>query len=90
MSNIVTEFVYPPIPLRQFDWAAHYDDPEGPTGTGATEQEAIDNLLSDHPPCKNKSPYVRTDGGCLQCDADCGEACRPQLTLSSALTKVLP
>lgn len=76
--KIVTEHVYPPIPIRQFDWCAHYDDPEGYTASGATEQEAIDNLLSDHPPCKNTpgQPYVRTDGGCLKCDADCGEACR--------------
>ena len=76
MAKIVTEFVYPPIPLRQFDWAAHYDDPEGHVGYGATEQEAIDDLLTEHPPCKNKSQYVRADGGCLRCDADQGEACR--------------
>ena len=74
--KIVTEFVYPPIPLRQFDWAAHYDDPEGYVGRGATEQEAINDLLTEHPPCKNVSPYVRADGGCLKCDADQGEACR--------------
>ncbi len=76
MSKIVTEFVYPPIPLRQFDWVAHYDDPEGHTGTGVTEQDAINDLLTEHPPCKNNSPYVRGDGGCLKCEADAGEACR--------------
>ena len=76
--KIVTENIYPPIPIRQFDWVAHCDDEEGPTGTGATEQEAIDELLTNHPPCKNApdQPYVRTDGGCLKCDADAGEACR--------------
>ncbi len=27
-------------------------------------------------PCKNESKFARSDGGCLRCDADCGEACR--------------
>jgi hypothetical protein len=76
MAKIVTSYEYPPIPVRHFDWCAHYDDPEGPTGWGRTEQEAIGDLLSKRPPCKNKSPYVRADGGCLRCDADQGEACR--------------
>ena len=54
--NIVTSHIVPPIPIRSFDWCAHYDDydvdgdSEGwysadPVGYGATEQEAIDNLL---------------------------------------------
>jgi predicted RNase H-like HicB family nuclease len=37
---IITENVYPPIPIRQFDWAA-YRDPEGSVGWGKTEAEAI-------------------------------------------------
>lgn len=45
---IVTEFVYPPIPIRRFDWVAHYDDPEGPTGHGATEAEAIADLTENY------------------------------------------
>lgn len=28
-------------------------------------------------PCKNKSAECRHDGGCLRCDADAGEVCRP-------------
>jgi hypothetical protein len=50
--KIVTEFVYPPIPIRQFDWSAidgdTYDGAEDsrcPIGYGATEQAAIDDLL---------------------------------------------
>ena len=38
-----------PIPLRQFDWEAIDDDTYEagcPIGYGATEQEAIDDLLS--------------------------------------------
>lgn len=64
MPKIVTENVYPPIPLRQFDWVAHYDDEEGPTGTGATEQEAIEELLTNHPPCTMQEcvgPALRQD-----------------------------
>jgi hypothetical protein len=48
MSNlkIVTSHVYPPIPLRQFDWDAVYDgyEPGDPIGHGATEEEAIADL----------------------------------------------
>jgi hypothetical protein len=42
----------PPIPIRQFDWSAidddtydGTDDSHCPIGRGATEQEAIDDLL---------------------------------------------
>lgn len=30
--------------------------------------------------CKNRQPQCRPDGGCLQCAADAGEACRPLTT----------
>lgn len=51
-----TSFDYPPIPVRSMDWSAvtdNYDadcDQDGffstsPIGHGATEQEAIDDLL---------------------------------------------
>lgn len=48
-DRIVTRFVYPPIPLRQFDWTAVRDsyDEGDPVGQGATEQEAIDDLLAE-------------------------------------------
>lgn len=46
--KIITTYVYPPIPVRQFDWQAVTDDYEegAPMGNGSTEQEAIDDLLS--------------------------------------------
>lgn len=61
---IITEFVYPPIPLRNFDWSAVTDDYDGadidentssrdPIGWGATEAEAIADLkqqLSENEP----------------------------------------
>lgn len=45
--KIRTECVYPPIPLRQFDWSATFDnyEPGCPCGWGRTEQEAIADLL---------------------------------------------
>lgn len=48
--KIVTDYDPKPIPLRQFDWSAvdddTYDDVGGPIGYGATEQEAIDDLIN--------------------------------------------
>jgi hypothetical protein len=44
--TIITQFVYPPIPLRNLDWSAVTDNYEGgdPMGWGETEQEAIADL----------------------------------------------
>lgn len=45
--KIVTHHVRPPLPVRCLDWEAYDDDTydgTGPIGTGATEQEAIDDL----------------------------------------------
>jgi hypothetical protein len=44
--KIRTSHVYPPIPIRDFDWAAVTDDyePGHPIGRGPTEQAAIDDL----------------------------------------------
>lgn len=47
MNKINTYFVNPPIPIRQFDWSAvrvGYDE-DDPVGYGATEADAIANLL---------------------------------------------
>ncbi len=47
--KVKTSFAPPPIPMRQFDWSAYddatYDGPRSPVGFGATEQQAIDDLL---------------------------------------------
>ena len=46
--TIITKYDPPPIPIRQFDWSAIDDDtyePGCPIGWGATEQEAINDLL---------------------------------------------
>jgi hypothetical protein len=48
--KIRTDFVYPPIPIRDFDWSAvdddTYDGPGCPVGYGRTEQAAIDDLMA--------------------------------------------
>ena len=42
---IVTQFIYPPIPILRFDWMAHIKgDEDGPTGYGSTEIEALRDL----------------------------------------------
>jgi hypothetical protein len=47
-SWIKTSYVYPPIPIRNMDWAA-WDDRLGgdcsPYGRGRTEEEAVADLL---------------------------------------------
>lgn len=45
--EIITEYVYPPIPIRNFDWSAVTSDyePGCPIGYGRTEAEAIADLL---------------------------------------------
>jgi len=50
--TIQTSFVYPPIPMRHFDWSAVHEsyEPGDPVGRGVTEQEAIDDLLDCNPP----------------------------------------
>ena len=49
---IRTEFLYPPIPARQFDWRAWYmgeEDEQMDCGWGATESEAICDLVYNYP-----------------------------------------
>lgn len=47
MSTIKTEYWAKPIPIRSRDWIAYRDGNEesGPVGVGATEQEAIKDLM---------------------------------------------
>ena len=47
MDEIITTHNYLPIPIRCYDWSAvrsSYDKGD-PIGIGATEQEAINNLI---------------------------------------------
>lgn len=49
MRKIITDHVYPSIPVRTFDWTAVFDgyEPGDSLGTGRTEQEAIDWLIAE-------------------------------------------
>jgi hypothetical protein len=54
-ERIITTHIYPPIAVRRFDWCAYresYEPPDsdgvggyGHRGFGATEQEAINDLI---------------------------------------------
>lgn len=45
-SKVVTSNIFPPIPLRKFDWCAYFDGEEdGLVGYGPTEVDAIDDLM---------------------------------------------
>ena len=46
-QRIVTYHIYPPIPVRDFDWCAYADGGEewGGYGYGPTEEEAIRDYL---------------------------------------------
>lgn len=51
-ERIVTNYDFPPIPDRRFDWSAVTDSYDGapdshcPIGHGRTEQDAIDDLVA--------------------------------------------
>lgn len=50
--KIKTDFIYPPIPSRDYDWCAWYageEDEQMDVGYGTTEQEAIHDLLITFP-----------------------------------------
>jgi hypothetical protein len=46
-NHIITSYICPPIPLRDFDWCAYYEEEveEGNHAFGRTREEAINNLL---------------------------------------------
>lgn len=46
MKKIITTNVFPPIPIRDFDWCAYFDGEEdgGHYGYGRTEAEAVSDL----------------------------------------------
>lgn len=89
-AKIVTDFVYPPIPDRRFDWSAIDDntyDGEGcPIGRGATEQEAIDDLLDKI--CLARGADADRNNGCRYCSAEPGIACRAKVAFETALREV--
>ena len=67
--RVKTNFVNPPIPIRQLDWAAWFDNfgEEGPCGHGKTEQEAIANLMA--------TQGMTADGNCIHCNKKPEDVC---------------
>lgn len=80
MTKIITHFEYPPIPIRQFDWYAIDDDTydgEGcPIGRGATEEDAINDLLDKI--CAARGAYCDAPD-CAYCGAAIGGACQAKI-----------
>ena len=60
--RIITSHIFPPIPIRRFDWCAYRDGQEeaGNYGYGRTEQEAIANLLANEE-CDNEELRMITE-----------------------------
>lgn len=57
--KIITEYVFPPIPLRHWDWRAYREDweePGDPMGEGPTEQAAIADLLATESDAEETQP----------------------------------
>jgi len=48
MPKVVTHYICPPIPFRDFDWVAYFDGQEesGICGHGKTEIDALDDLYT--------------------------------------------
>ena len=48
--KIVTHHIFPPIPIRRFDWVAYFEGQEERCeyGYGSTEQEAVAELLAEY------------------------------------------
>lgn len=70
--KITTHYVYPPIPLRQFDWMAIDDDTydgaedsrtRSQIGYGRTEAEAVADLCEQLEIC----PTCYADKCCYEC-----------------------
>lgn len=49
MPTVHYRFIYPPIPIRNFDWEATFDeyDMGDPIGFGRTKEEALKNLMEE-------------------------------------------
>jgi hypothetical protein len=52
VPDIIVKHVYPPIPIRSFDWKVAYEDigeEDQIVSWGATPEAAVNDLLSEHP-----------------------------------------
>lgn len=86
--KIILKHVYPPIPIRSFDWCAFVEGSDEETricGWGEIEKVAIadlkDNLevaeeMKQPWPKRCKTNMVDHEGACWHCYALSGEVCR--------------
>jgi len=80
--KIVTKHVYPPIPIRSFDWRAWVEGEDEETrveGWGETEEKAIRDLRlqrEDFPRRCLTNIVDGLNGSCWHCNAAQGETCR--------------
>lgn len=67
--KIVTSHIFPPIPVRQFDWCAHFDGAEesGHYGYGRTELAAIRDLIEN---CDDDDDYQQLAEAYAQMTSD--------------------
>jgi hypothetical protein len=76
-SKIITDHIFPPIPIRDYDWSATRENYDDLTGYGKTKEEAIKNLEqleSDEynvacEDCGRTDGIDGTDGRCMYCGA---------------------
>ena len=90
--TVRVSFVYPPSPVRDFDYSAINDDTydgEGcPIGRGATAEAAVADLLQyeDYDRRCRTGTMTADDGSCQHCLAVCGEACRDPIEIFGDVT----
>lgn len=94
--KISTEHIFPPIPLRQYDWLAYVDPEFGPFGHGATEAEAIADLEENAPSDAHQvnclecgKPMHYTAGTCPHCGRVEFTNSTPDVRTSESVTTAL-
>jgi hypothetical protein len=77
--NIKTEYIYPWPPINDNGWCAidddTYDGPSSPMGWGATQQEAINDLLAQLDICPKCMADICDHGRC-ECSEEACPDCR--------------
>lgn len=62
MPEIVTTFIHPPIPVRDYDWCAFFagEEERGEYGYGPTELAAMTDLVTNYWPASTKRYLTET------------------------------
>jgi hypothetical protein len=95
--KIITEYWAKPIPIYRFDWSARRDGDEPDDngfmlcGYGATEQEAIDDLMqqiadeTSYHECEEHGTEHMKDGRCTECEREDSCTCRMSSVNSASI-----